>query len=135
MGTFTLQRVLQTVLVLSLCFTSPAYTQTSAASLTGNIRDATGALLPGVTLTITDSARNTSLSALTNDAGSYVIPVLNPGAYSITAELPGFKRFFQEGIVLQVAQVARLDITLEVGQLTQSVDVSATTPLIETETS
>src|SRR5262249_24513359 len=121
MSSFRMRLVFHEILFLSLLCIPLAYSQTSTASLTGTIHDATGAVLPGVSVTVTDIERNTSLSALSNDAGSYVIPVLNPGTYSVTAEFPGFKRFLQEGVVLQVAQVARLDVTMEVGQFTLSI--------------
>src|SRR4051812_38218512 len=115
-------------------FCISAYAQTSTATLTGSVRDATGAYIPGVTITVTEAARNTSLSTVSNDIGTYAIPVLNPGAYTLTAELPGFKRFVQSGLQLQVAQVARIDLMLEIGESSQSLEVSATTPVLETET-
>jgi len=121
--------------VLILACASTGMTQTSTARLTGSVRDGTGARLPGVTITVTDSSRNTSSSSLTNDSGSYDLPILNPGTYTVAAELPGFKRFVQDGVVLQVAQVVRLDVPMEVGELSQSVQVTANAPLVETETS
>jgi hypothetical protein len=84
MWTFRIQLVLHIVLILGLLWLPALYCQTSTASLTGTIHDVTGAVLPGVTVTVTDSERNTSLSTLANDAGSYVIPVLNPGTYSLS---------------------------------------------------
>jgi Carboxypeptidase regulatory-like domain/TonB dependent receptor len=135
MGSFRIRLAFHTILVAGVFYISAAYAQTSTASLTGSVRDASGAYIPGVTITVTDSDRNTSLSTLSNDAGSYVVPVLNPGAYTLTAELPGFKRYVREGVLLQVAQVSRIDVTLEVGQVSQLVEVSATPPVLETETS
>src|SRR6266542_2893085 len=96
-----------------------ALAQTSSATLTGTVRDSSGAVLPGVTITATNTLRNTSHSTISNEAGNYVIPALNPGTYSVTAELTGFKKFLQEGIVLQVNQVARIDITLDVGNMSE----------------
>src|SRR5262245_3083015 len=83
-----------------LALIQPAYSQTSTATLIGVIRDSTNAVLPGVTVTVTSTARNTSQSAISNDVGSYVFPALLPGTYSIAAELPGFKKFVREDITL-----------------------------------
>src|SRR5262245_60239704 len=109
--------------------------QTSTAVLTGTIRDASGAILPGVTVTSTNTARNTSQSTVSNDAGSYAFPAMQPGTYSLTAELPGFKKFLREGIVLQVTQVIRLDVEMALGAISESVEVSESVPMVETETS
>ena len=72
----------------------PASAQTSTATVTGTVRDSSGAVLPGVTITVTHTGRNTSQSTISNDTGNYVIPALNPGTYSLSAELTGFKKFF-----------------------------------------
>jgi len=135
MRTIDARSGLQRAFLMSLLFVFTAYAQTSTATLTGIVRDQSGAVIPGVTVTVTDSGRGTSLSTISNESGSYVIPVLNPGTYSMGATLPGFKRFQNEGIVLQIAQVARVDIALEVGQVDQFVQVTAAPPLLETETS
>src|SRR5262245_16154616 len=135
MGSFRIRLAFHTILLAGVFYISAAYAQTSTGSLTGSVRDASGAYIPGVTITVTDTDRNTSLSTLSNDAGSYVVPVLSPGAYTLTAELPGFKRYVRDGVLLQVAQVSRIDVTLEVGQVSQLVEVSATPPVLETETS
>ena len=120
---------------LGLLVALSALGQTNTASLTGSVRDASGAAIPGVTVTVTDIARNTSLSTITNDSGSYLIPAVNPGSYTIAATLPGFKRYVRSDVTLQVAQVARVDIALEVGAVEQSVEVVSGPLLLETETS
>src|SRR6266536_2306968 len=109
--------------------------QTSTATLTGTARDSSGAVLPGVAITVTSTERNTSYSTISNETGNYVVPALNPGTYTVAAELTGFKKFVQEGIVLQVNQVARIDITLDVGNLSETVQVSAAAALLETDSS
>ena len=125
MGTFDARCGLQRAIAVSFLFLFNAYAQTSTATLTGIVRDQSGAVIPGATIKVTDSARGTSLSTISNERGSYLIPVLNPGTYSIVATLPGFKSFQNNGIVLQIAQVARVDIALEVGQVDQFVQVTA----------
>jgi Carboxypeptidase regulatory-like domain len=127
--------------VLALVLWSSVYSekllfgQTSTATLIGTIRDPSAAVLPGVTVVITSTSRNTSQSTVSNEAGSYAFPAILPGTYSLTAELPGFKRFVREGIVLQVTQLIRLDIDLEIGAISEQVEVTAGVPMVETETS
>ncbi len=122
------------VLCVLLCALQ-ALAQTSTATLTGTVRDSSGAVLPGVAITATNTLRNTAQSTISNETGNYVIPVLNPGTYSVSAELTGFKKFLQEGIILQVNQVARINITLEVGAAAETVQVTAAAQLLETDSS
>jgi len=70
------------LLLLSLV----AYSQVSTATLTGIVRDSTGAVVPGVTITVTNTDRNTAQTTITNEAGSYVLPALNAGNYKVAAE-------------------------------------------------
>jgi hypothetical protein len=109
--------------------------QTSTATLTGVIYDQTGAVLPNVTVTATNTDRNTTQITRTNEAGSYVLPALNPGNYSVATDLPGFRKFVHDGIVLQVNQTARIDMRLTIGLVEETVRVNETAPLLETETS
>src|SRR6266480_4538458 len=67
------------------------FAQASTATLNGLVQDQTGAVLPNVTITATSTKQNTSQSTRTNEVGAYLMPAINPGKYSITAELPGFK--------------------------------------------
>src|SRR5262245_1798208 len=123
--------------VLALALTLTAFqfgvAQTSTATLTGTVRDASGAVLPSVTITVTNTDRNASQSLIANEAGNYVFPALVPGAYSLSAELPGFKKFLREGITLQVNQTVRIDVELSVGGISESVEVTNSTPMVGTE--
>src|SRR5206468_5074590 len=107
----------------------------STATLTGIAQDSTGAVLPNVTDSATNTERNTTQFTRTNEAGGYVLAALNPGNYSISAELAGFRKFAREGVVIQVNQVARIDIRLDLGSVEEAVEVKAAAPLLETETS
>ncbi len=111
------------------------FTQTSTATLVGTVRDATGAILPSVSITLTHTLRNTTQVTVTNETGSYVFPALVPGTYEIAAELQGFKKFVRDGITLQVNQTIRIDLDLEVGGVAETVEVTAAAPMVETETS
>src|ERR671936_1511551 len=110
----------------------PAVAQTQA-SISGVIHDPTGAVIPGVTVTVTNPATNFVRAAISNEAGVYNFPVLQPGRYNIKVELPGFRTIEQHGVELQVQQSARIDFTLQVGEVSQTVEVSGTAALIATE--
>src|SRR6266850_3521914 len=109
--------------------------QTSTATLTGIVQDPTGAVLPNVTISVRNTDRNTNHVTRSNEVGNYVLPALIPGNYSVSAELPGFKKFVREGVVLQVSQVGRIDIRLDLGSLEDTIQVTSAAPLLETETS
>ncbi|MBI1764006.1 MAG: TonB-dependent receptor [Acidobacteria bacterium] len=122
-------------LAFTLLLACQAVAQQETATLTGEVKDASGAVVPGVSLTITNTATGVALKSVTNEQGLYTVPSLKPGPYSITVEKPGFKKFVRSGLVLQVAQVARVDVSLQVGDLTNTVEVTAAVALLETETS
>src|SRR5215468_5973089 len=113
------------VLSLFLLGVLPAIAQTEA-TISGVIHDPSGAVIPGVTVTVTNPARNFVRTAISNEAGVYNFPVLQPGVYNIKVELPGFRAIEQNNVELQVQQSARLDFTLQVGDVSQTVEVSST---------
>ncbi len=120
--------------LLALC-SSAVFAQQETATVTGEVRDASGALIPKAAITITNVETNVSLKSETNDQGVYTVPSLKPGAYSITVEKAGFRKTVRSGITLQVNQVARIDLALQVGELTTAVEIVESTALLETETS
>src|SRR5262249_13382707 len=103
------------------------------AEITGEATDSAGALVPGVTVTVTNEGTNVSRQAMTNSAGTYSFPSLLPGTYRLRAEKSGFQSVVRSGIQLQVQQVARLDFRMEVGQVTETIDVTSSAPLLATE--
>jgi len=120
-------------LLLACPLAAPAQQET--ATITGEVKDASGSVVPKATVTITNTATNISVKTETNDLGSYTVPSLKPGSYLVTVEKEGFKKAVRSGIILQVNQVARIDIGLQVGEVTSVVEVTAAAPLLETETS
>src|SRR6266571_2072282 len=104
----------------------------ATAQIAGTVRDQSGAVLPGVEVTVTQSDTGTTRSAVTNETGSYVLPNLPIGPYRLEAALPGFRTFVQTGIVLQVNGNPEINIVLEVGQVSETVEVQADTALVET---
>src|SRR6267142_872884 len=101
----------------------PVIAQTQA-SMSGVIHDSSGAVIPGVSVTLTNPATNFLRSAISNEAGVYNLPGLQPGRYNIKVELPGFRTVTQNDVELQIQQSARLDFVLQVGEISQTVEVS-----------
>ncbi|HLH30782.1 MAG TPA: carboxypeptidase-like regulatory domain-containing protein, partial [Terriglobia bacterium] len=109
----------------------PVWAQ-ATAQVSGTVRDASGAVLPGVQVTATQTDTGNARTAVTNDTGFYVLPSLPLGPYKVEASLPGFKTFAQTGIVLQVGSSPVIDVKMEVGQVAQAVEVQANVTTVET---
>src|SRR5207244_4451247 len=106
----------------------------ATAQISGAVRDQSGAVLPGVEVTATQTDTGIVRTAVTNETGSYVLPNLAVGPYRLEASLPGFRTFAQSGIVLQVNSSPVVNPVLEVGQVTEQVEVQANAALVETRT-
>lgn len=117
------------VLVLS----SLALAQSNNQTITGTVTDASGAVLPGVSITVVNDGTGLTRSVVTNESGVYTVPQIPIGSYRVEAELPGFRKEIRRGVTLQVDQRARIDLQLEVGQVTEVVEVTGQAPLIQTE--
>ncbi|HYR44340.1 MAG TPA: TonB-dependent receptor, partial [Terriglobia bacterium] len=109
-------------------------TASPTGSITGFIKDSTGAVIPGVKVTATNPATNAQLSTLSNENGRFEFPQLAPATYSMVVESPGFKRTILNALVL-VDQITRVDIVLQVGDIVQEVEVQAAAPLLESDKS
>ncbi|PYU93966.1 MAG: hypothetical protein DMG08_08815, partial [Acidobacteria bacterium] len=101
--------------------------------ITGVVRDSSGAVIPGATVAVTNPATNATRTVMSNEAGVYHFPALQPGTYTIKVEMAGFRTITQTGVELQVQQSARLDFSLQVGQVTATIEVSGTAALIASE--
>lgn len=119
------------LLFLILAF-AQAIAFAQSAELNGRIVDASGSVLPGVKVAITNNATGALRDAVTNNLGYYALPQLQPGVYSLRAEKQGFRTVTQADITLAVDQHATVELTLPVGDLAQEVSVKATTPLLDT---
>ncbi|MBL8238877.1 MAG: TonB-dependent receptor [Bryobacterales bacterium] len=117
------------LLVLSL-FASAIYAQTSQVG--GRVTDASGAAVPGVQVTIRSTASGTERQVRTNDTGLYTVPLLQPGTYDVQVRQQGFKPIVQSGITLEVDQRAELNFRLEVGAVTEQVEVRASVSRLNT---
>lgn len=121
--------------LLFFCDVSVAWAQIARGSVVGTVQDAHGGVIAGVRITVTRVETNETVTAQTDALGNYVAPSLAVGTYRITAESTGFKTYVREGVLLHVEERARVDIKLEVGELSQKVEVTATAALTEPETS
>src|SRR5438132_10162162 len=104
----------------------------ATAQISGTVKDSSGAVLPGVEVTATQTGTGISRTTVTNETGSYVLPNLPLGPYRLQAVLPGFQTYVQTGIVLQVNDNLVINGTLQVGQVSQQVEVQANATFVET---
>jgi hypothetical protein len=128
----SLGRWSKAALVLLLA-ASPAFAQ-NAASLRGLVTDSSNAVLPGVTVVLTNDATKATRQAVTDSKGSYYFASVPPGNYTLAAELSGFKKRTEKGIKINASDTKGLDFALEVGAQTEEVTVTAEKELIQTET-
>src|SRR5206468_7882443 len=122
---------------LLLClFFANAIAQTTNATLGGTVSDATGALIPGVSITATNTQTGIVTTLVSNETGAYQFASLQTGIYKVSAELPGFQTQVYNEVTLGVAQQVRLNFTLQVGTQSQQVEVNvAAETLIATTSS
>ena len=107
--------------------------QAVTGTLLGNVTDSSGAAVPGATVTATETQTNSSRTAISNEAGNYIFSSLRNGTYSVEAELQGFRKVIRQNVRVDVNTTMRVDLTLELGQLTEAVTVAAETPLLQTD--
>ncbi|MGH9309887.1 MAG: carboxypeptidase regulatory-like domain-containing protein, partial [Vicinamibacterales bacterium] len=125
--------VILTALIV-LAGTGPASAQVTTGTLVGTVRDPSG-IVPGATVTVREVNRGTSSTYVTDETGSYTAPFLTPGTYAVEVNVQGFKKWVREGVILQVNQRARVDVTLEVGGIEETTNVIAEAPLLRTDSS
>ena len=123
------------VTLIFLCLSVLAFAQTSNATLGGTIYDASGALIPGVTITATNTGTGIVTTVLSNEAGAYQFASLQTGNYKISAELGGFQTQTYNNVTLGISQQVRLNFTLQVGSVAQAVEVTVTADTLIATTS
>src|SRR5688500_5764621 len=111
-------------LLLSMLWSADVAAQ-ATAQITGTVRDESGAVLPGVDVTVTQTDTGTLRNTVTNESGGYVLPNLPIGPYRLEAMLSGFRSYAQTGIVLQVNSSSVVDVVLALGELAETVQVEA----------
>ena len=127
---------LVSVLLVMLCAVSysPVFGQEVSAGITGTVTDPSGAAVPGASVTVRDVNRGTQWPTVTNDEGIYAFPRIPAGTYELKVEMTGFKTVIRPGIHLELNQRARVDITMEIGELAESIEVAGAQPMLNTET-
>jgi Carboxypeptidase regulatory-like domain len=123
-------------LITALAIASmPLLAQTSLGTIVGEITDESGAAVPHVAVTITNEATAASRNTITSEGGSYTVPSLPPGIYTVQAEMKGFRTEIQKGLKLDVDQTLRVNLALKVGDVNERVEVSATAVTLQTDSS
>lgn len=123
---------LSVLLVAGLCGTMPVQAQRYLGAISGAVSDPSGAKIQGATVTATEASTKFSTIVTTTGAGAYNMAALQPGTYTVTVDAQGFRKETRTGIVLTAGQVQLVDFSLAVGTATESVEVSATTALLDT---
>jgi hypothetical protein len=129
---FSYVPILTALFLLCACL---ADAQSGRGTLTGSVKDTSGAILPNVDVTLTESSTGTSYKAVTNGEGIYNFPELAPGTYFLVASAPALKRYTQNGITVSVGDTAKVDVTMAVGGTNETVTVTADASQLQTESS
>src|SRR5258706_8812284 len=120
--------------VCLIALSAPLFSQEFRATITGRVLDASNAVVPNVKIVATNSQTQAKTETVSSADGEYSLNYLAPGSYRLTAENAGFKRYQRDGVTVSTGQRLGLDITLEIGSTTESVTVTAETPLLTTTT-
>ena len=119
---------------LVLCAPAPLAAQVTTGTIVGTVSDASG-VVPGATITVREVNKGTTNSYVTDATGNYTASFLVPGTYAVEVNVQGFKKSIREGIILQVNQRARIDITLEIGRIEETTTVVSSAPLVRADSS
>jgi hypothetical protein len=129
----TTQATVARLIAMFLLAAAPiAAAQDARGTISGTVVDASKSLVPGASVTATNIAMGTTMTAVTNADGAFQIPYLIPGAYKVSVELSGFKKWVRESVDVRVADRIELNVALEVGGTVEEVTVSADAPLLDT---
>src|SRR5256712_967716 len=132
---YVLGRFVAAIVALIAFGTCLSFAQTSTATILGTVKDTSGALIPGVSITVKHTESGLTRTVVSGERGGYNVPFLPVGPYELTTTMPGFKQQVRSGINLVVGQEAVVDLTLEVGAAAETVTVSEEAPLVNTTTS
>ena len=127
------RRLAGLVTCVFLLFASALYGQRDLGTITGTITDASGASVPNAKITLLETATGLSYDIVSGDSGSFTRPALKPGTYSITVEAAGFQKSQQTGLIVNGGAIASTNIALQIGSSSQTVEVTASAPLLQTE--
>lgn len=122
------------VLIVLACLTAGfGWSQAVNATLVGTVTDVTGAVVPAAKVVVTETNTNIPHTGLTNESGNFIFPNLPPGMYSVAIEATGFKKENRQAVELRVDSTVRIDAQLQPGNLTETVEVHAASPMLQTD--
>src|SRR5215813_6753560 len=116
-----------------MCFAFPMFAQTPSGEISGVVSDSNGSVVAGVKITLTNPATNAVREVQSNDSGLYAIPALPPGIYTLKVEKTGFRAIERRNVEVLVGSSSRIDVTLEIGELTNVVEIAGGAPVIQSE--
>ena len=125
------QGVVSSILIALLLLALPAAAQQGTSEVRGRVVDQQGSLLPGVTVTVRNQQTGMYRETASGADGSFIVSGVAPGTYQMVAELQGFKKFERKDLVLEVGKTATIEVSLEVGALTETVNVTTESPLVD----
>ena len=128
-------RVAIGLLALILLLAIPVFAQNNTGIISGRVTDASGAVVPGAQIMVTQTETNAEAASATNSDGLFRVPSLNAGPYKVAVTAPGFKKQVRDGLTLRLAENLNVEIKLEVGAVSESVEVTDALPLLDTQTS
>ena len=120
-------------LALALVMAAPLFAQSFTGSITGIVTDPTGSVIPKAGIVVINTETNVRTAVSSDSSGNYTATLLPRGLYRMEVTAPGFKRFVRDGIVLQVQQTARIDVQMTVGEIAESISITADAARLETE--
>ncbi|MFN7938631.1 MAG: TonB-dependent receptor [Bryobacteraceae bacterium] len=121
-------------MLVLLMLPAAAFSQESRGAITGRVKDSQNAVIAGARVAITNTATNETRRVVTNDTGYYEVNFLEPSTYSVGVEASGFKKLLRAGLVVNVGSRLEIDLTLDIGQVAETIEVTAAAPLLETTT-
>jgi hypothetical protein len=123
------------LLILVLLLATATFAQIDTGIISGKVVDPSGAVVPGAQITVTQIETNTQSVGQTNEDGMFRVPSLKSGSYRINVTAAGFKGLTREGLILRIGENLAVDLRLEVGAVTESIEVVNQLPLLETQSS
>jgi hypothetical protein len=120
-------------LALALLMPAASYGQLLQGGIDGNVTDSTQAAIIGAKVVVVNASTNVSRETITSESGSYSLPTLQPGSYVLTVTMEGFQTYSQRGIQVTINNVTRVNVALQVGNVTETVTVEATAATLQTD--
>jgi hypothetical protein len=128
-----LRRLSLFAISLFLLLSNVAYAQRDLGTITGTVTDPQGAAVANAKITITEDATGINYNVTSDDSGTYSRPLLKPGTYTVTVEAPGFRKEEQKGVIVNPGERIAANIALQLGSASESIEISATPPILQTE--